>query len=108
MACGDVITQGQVVSEGAAAEAAAPFIHPVEIVLDALVSAERQLNPALAKYLELRDQVEAMPVEELALLRTELAEAIEAGEAEAGRVKGALERLRQALPEPGAQVPLGF
>ena len=105
---GDVTAQASTMSAGSAVDAADPLFRPIEIVLNALASAERKLNPALAKYLELRDRVETMPVEELALLRTELAEAIEAGEAEAGQVKGALERLRQALPEPGAQVPLGF
>ena len=108
MARGRITDQGRGLGAGSAVAAADPAVHPVDVVLNALISAERNLNPALAKFLELRDKVETMPVEEIALLRGEIAGAIEQGQAEAERVKGALERLVQALPEPGSKVPLGF
>jgi hypothetical protein len=108
VARGRIAEHGTGLGTGSAVVAADPAIHPVDVVQNALISAERNLNPALAKFLEIRDKVETMPVEEIALLRGEIAEAIEQGQAEAERVKGALERLVQALPEPGSKVPLGF
>ena len=52
---------GKRVAAGSEAATSDPANHPVEIVLDALISAERVLNPALSKFLELRGRIEAMP-----------------------------------------------
>jgi hypothetical protein len=98
----------QKTSAGSAELSADPLFHPLDIVLDALVSAERTLNPAIAKFLELQGKIEIMPIEELALLRAELAQAIEDGQVEADQVKSALERLSRAQPEPASRVPGGF
>ncbi len=99
---------GQKEMAGLADCAAGPPFQPIQVVLDALVAAERRLNPALTKFLQLHDRIEGLPVEEIILLRPEIAEAIEAGEAEAKLVRAALERLQQAQPEPGRRVPEGF
>jgi hypothetical protein len=103
-----VTAQIQNASAGSADTSADPFFHPIGVVLDELVCAERKLNPAIAKFLELRGKVETMSIEELALLRPELAQAIEDGQAEQEQVKQVVERLARALPEPAVAVPRGF
>ncbi len=100
--------EGQKDKAGPAAQSAGPPFQPLQVVLDTLVAAERRLNPALTKFLQLHDRIEGLSVEEILLLRPEIAEAIEAGEAEAKLVRAALERLQQAQPEPARRVPEGF
>ena len=79
-------------------------------IVDALCASTESVNPAIVMYYQLLGSSRAGGVDLFAVMsmRAQIRRAMEAGHAEAERVRALRERLKRATPRAGRGVPLGF
>jgi hypothetical protein len=77
-------------------------------VVDALIAAPEERNPAVALWSQIQGMVDPSDPGTILALEADITASIDAGEKEIAAVHQALTRLVECSPSPATRIPLGF